>query len=129
MRQGVERVREIEAVFKQLGFEHHLVVDRELGAAILFGIEREQPALGAEFFGQAAAKLVLVGIFASRPGSRPAQVLVAFELLGEPSADLVAKFHDMGRICTDIKIHGSLLFSRSQFRVPSFELRRGTRNP
>ena len=89
-------MRQVEAVLEQLGFQNHLVVDREVGAAIFFWIKGKQPSLGAEFFGEAAAKLIFLGVFARRPGSRPAQVLVSLELLRHPGGDLFAKFHDMG---------------------------------
>ena len=109
-RQGVENVRKVEAVFEDLGFEHHLVIDRELGAAVFFRIERKQPALGAQLFGQAAAKLVLVLVLACRPGRRPAQMFMAFELLGHPGGDLFTKIHYVRWIRGYIEIHALLLF-------------------
>jgi hypothetical protein len=44
-----------------------LVIDGEFRAAVLFWIERKQPAFGAKFFGQAAAKLIFLIILARRP--------------------------------------------------------------
>ena len=59
-RQSVEHMGQVEPVFEELGVEHHLVIDREIGAAVFFRIERKEPALGAQFFRQPAAKFVFV---------------------------------------------------------------------
>jgi len=95
------------------------MIDGEFSAAVLLGIEREQPPLSAEFFRQAAAEFVLVGVFAGRPGGRPAQMLVTFKLLCQPSATSLRNSTTWGGSALTLKsiIHSFLV-------VHSFGLKR-----
>src|SRR4029079_16949690 len=76
-------VGQVEAVFEELGFEYHLVIDGETGAAVFLRINRKQPTLGSELLRKTAAKLVLLAVFTGRPGGRPPQVLRSAHVLAE----------------------------------------------
>src|SRR4030095_5563570 len=110
--QGIEYMGQVEPILEELGFQHHLVIHRKPRSAVFFGINGEKPAFCPEFFGETAAELILIFVFASGPGGRPAQVLVTTHLFRQPGADFLSKLDYIWRFCGNIKIHTNLLSKR-----------------
>src|SRR4030095_451231 len=110
--QGIEYMGQVEPILEELGFQHHLVIHRKPRSAVFFGINGKKPAFCPEFFGETAAELILVFVFASGPGGGPAQVLVTTHLFRQPGADFLSKLDYIWRFCGNIKIHTNLLSKR-----------------
>src|SRR5688500_15288373 len=107
------------------------MIDGELGAAIFLRIHRKEPTLRPELFGESATELVLLIVLACGPRSRPAQMLMTFELLAQPCRDLISEFDDMRGIRGYIEIHDSLLLlmsSESRFSSLGVNPRHETRD-
>src|SRR5688572_189027 len=99
------------------------MIDGQLGAAIFLRIHRKEPTLRPELFGESATELVLLIVLARGPRSRPAQMLMAFELLAQPCRHLISEFDNMRGIRGYIEIHDDLLLlMSSEFRVSGIEL-------
>src|SRR5215471_371312 len=113
--QASKRVKnrtEGQTIAIDFSFQNKLMIEGETRAAVLNGIGGKEPALLSELARELPAELILLVVFSRRPARRPAQMLAAAHVLGQPITHLFAKRADLRCVRLYTEIHNLTPFFR-----------------